>query len=418
MAYTVTVLGLGFVGLTTALAFAEKGNKVYGYDIDRSRLDLIGTGKLPFVEPGLDTALLKHLNKNFAISNNPEDAVKNSDFVFLCVGTPCDDDGQADLRYIFSAIDSFASVLDDDKFRVIIVKSTVPPSTTSEKVIPYLKAKGLAIGEAFSVANNPEFLREGYCWDDAMNADRIVCGVADQKGEKMLRELYSNFDAPFFSVSLNTGEFIKYLSNTLLATMISYSNEMSIIASVIGDIQIKEAFKILHLDRRWGGCNMSSYVYPGCGYGGYCLPKDTRAMYQASKLKGYEPMILKNVIDINDNMPQYIVDKIKNSARQTDRIGILGLSFKPGSDDVRDSSAAKIIKILIDNNYKNIIAYDPIANESFDKEYRIDSLKYCKTMDELCQSSDVIVLVTAWKEFYGVDKKYPDKRFVDCRYYL
>ncbi|OPD37870.1 UDP-glucose 6-dehydrogenase [Clostridium botulinum] len=418
MKYTITVFGLGFVGLTTALAFAEKGNKVYGYDVDSERSKIIENGKLPFVEPGLDSALTKHVNKNFSVVDNIEIAVKESNFIFLCVGTPCKENGEADLKYIYSVIDIISSYLNDEKYKVVVIKSTVPPSTTSERVMTYLEEKGLKVSENFSVANNPEFLREGHCWDDMMNSDRIVCGVSDKKGEDMLSSLYENFNTPFFSVSLNTGEFIKYLSNTLLATMISYSNEMSKVADVIGDIQIKEAFKILHMDKRWKTGNMASYVYPGCGYGGYCLPKDTQAMYEKSTLKGYEPMILKNVISINNSMPNFMADKIMKAINKEDKIGVLGLSFKPGSDDVRDSPSAKIIKILIDKGYKNILVYDPIANIAFKEKYKFNKINYCNNIDSLCNNSDILALVTAWDEFKNLKKEYPNKKFIDCRYFL
>ncbi len=418
MKYTITVFGLGFVGLTTALAFAEKGNKVYGYDIDSERAKLIKNSELPFVEPGLDVALNKHINKNFTVIDNIEIAVKESNFIFLCVGTPCKENGEADLKYIYSVLDMISSYLNNEKYKVLVIKSTVPPSTTSERVMSYLEERGLKISENFSVANNPEFLREGHCWDDMINADRIVCGVSDKKGEEMLSLLYENFNIPFFAVSLNTGEFIKYLSNTLLATMISYSNEMSKVADVIGNIQIKEAFKILHMDKRWQTGNMSSYVYPGCGYGGYCLPKDTQAMYEKSTLKGYEPMILKNVISINNSMPDFMADKIMKAINKEDKIGILGLSFKPGSDDVRDSSSAKIIRILIDKGYKNILAYDPIANRVFKEKYKFNEVNYCNNIDSLCNNSDILVLATAWDEFKNLKKKYPNKKIVDCRYFL
>ncbi|ENK0555909.1 UDP-glucose/GDP-mannose dehydrogenase family protein [Clostridium botulinum] len=418
MKSTITVFGLGFVGLTTALAFAEKGNKVYGYDTDNIIAETIKNGVLPFVEPGLDNALTKHINNGFTIVNDPKSAVSESDFIFLCVGTPCGEKGEADLKYIYSVIDNIYLQLNDDKYRVVVIKSTVPPSTTSERVIPYLKNKGLEVGEKFTVANNPEFLREGHCWDDMINADRIVCGVSDKKGEDMLLSLYENFNIPFYAVSLNTGEFIKYLSNTLLATMISYSNEMSKVAYTIGDIQIKEAFKILHMDKRWKTGNMSSYVYPGCGYGGYCLPKDTQAMYEKSTSKGYEPMILKNVIKVNNSMPDFMTDKIIRDINEEDKVGILGLSFKPGSDDVRDSSSAKIIKILIDKGYKNILVYDPIANKVFKEKYKFKEIDYYNDIDSLCNNSDILVLATAWNEFIDIKEKYPNKKIVDCRYLL
>jgi UDPglucose 6-dehydrogenase len=416
--FTITVIGLGFVGLTTALGFAEKNNKVYGFDIDNQKINNLKSGKLPFVEPGLDKALARHINENFIISTDVKASVEKSDFIFICVGTPSGENGEADLKYIYNAIDMFSSVLLDGKYRVIVIKSTIPPSTTSKKVIPYLNDNGLNPGDLFSIANNPEFLREGNCWDDMMNSDRIVCGVMNQQAEQMLKLLYSSFKAPFFAVSLNTGEYIKYLSNTLLSTMVSYANEMSKIADAIGGIEVKEAFEILHLDKRWNGAIMASYVYPGCGYGGYCLPKDTKALYANALSNGYESLLLKNVSSINDSMPKVMTNKIKRIAKPSDKIGILGLSFKPGSDDVRDSSSAKIINLLLDSGYCNILAFDPLANKSFEEEYNISHIIYYDDVHRLCEKTDILVLVTAWEEFAGINKKYPEIPIIDCRYFL
>lgn len=366
----------------------------------------------------MDNALARNLNESFFAGKDPLSAVRESDFIFLCVGTPCGENGEADLQYLYAAIDTFAPVIDDGKYRVIVVKSTVPPSTTSERIIPYLQSKGYFPGTQFGVANNPEFLREGKCWEDMVNADRIVCGIGDEKSETMLRSLYESFNAPFFAVSHNTGEFIKYLSNTLLATMISFSNEMSKAADAIGDISVRDAFKILHLDRRWAGCEMKSYVYPGCGFGGYCLPKDTQAMTAKAISKGYKPEILQSVIKTNESMPGFMAEKIMTAARQEEKIGIMGLSFKPGSDDVRDSSSAKIIKQLLAGGYKRIYAFDPVANEAFAKEYSLGEVVYCDSLQSLCESADVLVIATAWPEFAGVNKLYPQKPMVDCRYFL
>lgn len=418
MPFTITVFGLGFVGLTTALGFADKGNTVYGCDIDKTRTGLLKSGEIPFAEPGLPNALKRNLESNFKVTGEPISAALKSDFIFICVGTPNSNTGKADLSYIKSVLDSIAPVLSDGKFRAVVIKSTVPPSTTSEVIIPYLTSKGLNVGGSFGVANNPEFLREGKCWDDFTNPDRIVCGVCDRRSAEMLGLLYSTFDAPFCEVSLNTGEFIKYLSNTLLATMISYSNEMSLIADAIGGIEVKKAFEVLHMDRRWGGCSMTSYVYPGCGYGGYCLPKDTQALYAKSCEKGFEPELLHNVIITNSNMPRFIEEKIISNAKPSDTIGILGLSFKPESDDVRDSASAKIIALLQKDGFKSIAAYDPVANTLFDRKYEFENIKYCSCADELCKISDILVIATAWSEFRNINKKFPDKIFIDARYYL
>lgn len=412
----VTVFGLGFVGLTTALGFADSGIKVYGVEVNPERVDTLNSGKLPFFEPGLDDALIRNLNKNFIITDDLDSAISESDCVYYCVGTPYGDGGQADLTYLFSAIDSTLDAINDDKFRVLVTKSTIPPTTTSEKIIPYIGDKNFKVGSQIGVANNPEFLREGHCWDDFINADRIVLGVSDEKSEEILKELYSSFTCPIFTVSLNTGEFIKYLSNTLLATLISYSNEMSIIADTLGGIDVAEAFRILHMDKRWNNCNMTSYVYPGCGYGGYCLPKDTNAIYALTESKGFDAQILKNVINTNDNISNFIVDRITKNISKEDKIGVLGLSFKPGSDDVRDTAAARIIKELLARGYSNIIAYDPLAIEEFKKFYDLN-INYLNSKEEIIDLADEIIILTAWDEFKDL-KELTDKPIIDCRYML
>ena len=392
----ITVFGLGFVGLTTALGFADKDNKVYGVEVSQERIDTLNSGKLPFHEPGLDEALCRNLNRNFFITNDLTKAIKESDCVYYCVGTPYGENGQADLTYLFSAIESTLNEIKDDKFRVLVTKSTIPPTTTQEKIVPFVEEKGFKVGENIGVVNNPEFLREGHCWDDFINSDRIVLGVSDNKSEEILRKLYESFTCPIFTVSLNTGEFIKYLSNTLLATMISFSNEMSMIADNFGDIDVANAFRILHLDKRLKDSGIASYIYPGCGYGGYCLPKDTNAIYALSKSKGFTPEILENTIKTNNNMHVFITDKITRNISKEDSIGILGLSFKPGSDDVRDTPAAKVIGELIKRGYENITAYDPLAIEEF-RNYYDYPITY-DTMKNVLES-DVVVILTAWDEF-------------------
>lgn len=412
----VTVFGLGFVGLTTALGFADKGIKVHGVEVDSKKVELLNSGKLPFFEPGLDDALKRNLNKTFFITDNLESAIAESDCVYYCVGTPYGEGGKADLKYLFSAIDTTLNHVNDSKFRVLVTKSTIPPTTTSEEIIPFIESRGFDAGVDVGVANNPEFLREGHCWDDFINADRIVLGVCDSKSEDILKKLYSSFSCPIFVVSLNTGEFIKYLSNTLLATLISFSNEMSIIADTLGDIDVSKAFKILHEDKRWKNANITTYIYPGCGYGGYCLPKDTNAIYSLTNSRGFDAKILKNVIETNDNISSVIADKITKNINKDSKIGILGLSFKPESDDVRDSAAARIIEILINRGYSNIIAYDPMAIVEFKKVYNFN-IEYTTSKDEVIESANELVILTAWNEFKDL-KTLTDKKIVDCRYML
>lgn len=414
---TVTVLGLGFVGLTTALGLAGKGHRVYGFDVDVTRRETIASGQLPFLEPGLDEALKQELNQHFHLTDAPAHAVSESECVFFCVGTPYGDNGQADLTYLFSAIDMALAGTDAEKFRVFVVKSTVPPSTVQDRVIPYLKEHSEFYGNTLGAANNPEFLREGHCWEDFIHADRIVLGVCDPQSEQLLRELYRDFSCPIFAVTPNTGEFIKYLSNSLLATMISYSNEMSLLADAVGGIEVAQAFRVLHMDKRWGGCNMTSYVYPGCGYGGYCLPKDTNALLALSRSKGFEPGILTQVISTNDQMPERIAERIMKQADQQARIAILGLSFKPGSDDVRQSPAAPILRILQQKGYHNLVAYDPVANSLFQHVYPDIALQYEDSMAQALHGAAFAVILTAWPEFADISQ-HTDAAIVDCRYML
>ncbi len=414
----VTVVGLGFVGLTTALGFAEYGHTVYGIEVNEARLATIKGGNLPFLEPGLDKALERHLNNNFIPCTDWYKAVTESDFIYYCVGTPYGENGEADLTFLYGAIEQTLSAINDGKFRVLVTKSTIPPGTTQNRVIPFIEKKGFTVGKTFGVANNPEFLREGHCWDDFINADRIVLGVSDEKSADMLKSLYEKAGCPVHTVSLNTGEFIKYLSNTSLALLISYSNEMSMAADALGNIDVAKAFRILHEDKRWQTGSIRTYFYPGCGYGGYCLPKDTNAFYANAKSAGFDGQILKNVISVNDNMPKITANRIKKACENNPErtIGILGLSFNPGSDDVRDTPAAKIIQKLNDAGYKKIISYDPVAINEFKNHYNVIS-DYAASIDEVISKSDVIAITTAWKDFKDLKSK-TDKTIVDCRYML
>lgn len=414
----VTVVGLGFVGLTTALGFAEYGHRVYGIEADEDRLATIRAGRLPFLEPGMDEALKRHLDRNFIPTQDWEKAVSDSDVIYYCVGTPYGEDGQADLTYLFGAMEQTLDAIHDDRFRVLVTKSTIPPLTTQRYVIPFLEGHGVRVPEQIGVANNPEFLREGHCWEDFTNADRIVLGVSDSRSEAYLKKLYEKEPAPICCVSLNTGEFIKYLSNTGLACLISFANEMSMAADAFGGIDVADAFRILHMDKRWQTGTIRSYFYPGCGYGGYCLPKDTNAFYAAAKGRGFDGRILKSVIELNDNMPRSAAQRIIRAAGADKAacIGVLGLSFNPGSDDVRDTPSAKIIRALNEAGYRNIAAYDPVAMPEFQKHYQLDCV-CLPSCGAVLEKANVVAITTAWPEFKNI-KERTDKPVVDCRYML
>lgn len=414
----ITILGLGFVGLTTGLGFAKKGFKTYGFDINEERLNTLKQFNIPFYEPHLNEVLQETHNKTFFLDADFEEAIKNSKAVFICVGTPSNNDGSANLQFIFNTIEQILSV-DAPQYQVIVTKSTVPPSTVAKKVIPFVKDKLAKLPERkIGFASNPEFLREGYCWEDFIRPDRIVIGVEENDSQEILNEIYAPFDAPIHYVSYNTAEYIKYLSNTLLSTLISFSNEMSIIGERIGDIDIPSAFKILHEDKRWYGspASMAKYVYPGCGYGGYCLPKDTSALVQIAMENGFAPKMLSANLDINHEIKHFIAHKIEDEVPLWESIGILGLSFKPDSDDVRFTPSKNIIQLLIQKGYKCLYAYDPHANEEFKKSYPYLNLYYCKSLDEILDHAENIVILTGWKEFSDQKEKILSKKVFDYRY--
>lgn len=416
----ISIFGLGFVGLTTAVGFAQKGLKVYGYEIDPQKAQLLREGKIPFHEEGLSKAMQNVLDKFFFVTYNTHEALQDSDIIFYCIGTPMDDDGSADLGYLLQAIESTCkNITLCSKQPILIIKSTIPPSSCEEVFIPFIRGLGLNVNcekksDVF-LLNNPEFLREGTAYQDFMQPDRIVIGSPNAEKFDIVQTIYEPFYAPIFFTSLNTAEFIKYLSNTMLATNISFANEMSMIAQTIGDIDIKKSFEILHQDKRFYGnpSGISTYVYPGLGFGGYCLPKDTLALSKKAKDKGFETKILNSVLQTNEDIINFYVEKIKKEIPPTAKLCILGLSFKPNSDDVRDSKSATFIKKLLSEGYNNIIAYDPIANDIFAQTYNFPIL-YAKKLDEAIHGADLTIICTGWDDFKEIDhsKKKLNLRFI------
>lgn len=406
----IAVIGLGFVGLTTSLGLADKGHNVTGYDKDENKSVLISKGKTPFLEPGLQQALDVSLNKTFNIAESMEKAVCKADVIFFCVGTPCDSYGDANLNYLIDAVKEAARYANKDA--VFTVKSTVPPLTIRNILTSYCSN--------FSLAMNPEFLREGHAWEDFIFPDRIVIGCESDNAWKKLNTVYSDFECSVHRTSTTTAEFIKYLSNSMLATMISFSNEMAGLAECLGDINIADAFHILWEDKRIKNSGIAHYLYPGCGYGGSCLPKDTTALLSLSKKEKIDMPLLSSVVSINNNMASKTARKIikyVNSSR-SQNIGILGLSFNPGSDDVRNSPAAGIIEELSKLGCKDILVYDPVANLNFKSNYNMNEITYCDSVAEVFKFCDIVAVVTTWDEFKGLKIKYPNKTIIDCRYFL
>lgn len=412
----ISVMGLGFVGLTSALGFCSLGNKVYGFDKNPERLNTLKNNKIDFKEPYLPKIHAKYLNKKFFLDATLETAVKESELIFLCVGSPCQESGEVDLSQITDAVKEIISVLPDDgKHRSIVIKSTVPPLTCKNSVEPLVRASGIS-EERLSVASNPEFLREGYCWEDFTNPGKIIIGVKDEEAKKQLLALYKPMKNAIHVFSTNGAEFSKYLSNVMLSTLISMSNEFAAAADTFGDINIPAVFDALHDDSRLRNSGIASYIYPGCGFGGYCLPKDTKAFYAAMKNAGHDSKLIEEVLNINEEAAKRLSDKVTKNTNPADSIGVLGLSFKPGSDDVRETPSAKLISSLIAKGYKSIIAYDPIAIESFKKLYPSLDITYVTSAKEVFEKCSNIVIATAWTEFKTLD--YTGKTVYDGRYIL
>lgn len=411
------VIGLGFVGLTTALGFSESGVPTIGYDTDYSKLDLIKSGKIPFYEPELKEALSRNLSKNFAIAENFSQLIDNSEIIFICVGTPKGSDGGADISQIKSVFDTISGRVKETDEKIVLIKSTVPPSTT-DKMQDYIYTINPNLKEKILIGMNPEFLREGHAWEDFMRPDRIVVGIKCHKeGQKKIKEIYKSFGKDIIITSSRTAEFLKYLSNSLLSTLISFSNEMSVVAKKIGEIDVEKAFKTLHLDKRFFGnpANIVSYIYPGCGYGGYCLPKDTEAIAKLSANLGFRPALLEGNLSMNSEIMNILLsDFINEYVDRSTKIGILGLSFKPDSDDIRETPAYQCIKIMRDEGYHDIMAYDPMAMSNFSQRYPELGIAYAGDSNEVISKSTVVFILTAWREFSKLD--YTNKKVYNLRY--
>lgn len=416
----IAVIGLGFVGLTTALGFSFKKKKVYGFDADKGLLRSLGQGKCRIQEPFLEKILRRELGKNFFAVESLKEAVRRSRVIFFCVGTPdMAATGEADLSHLLRAVQDVLSVIDKGVYKTLVVKSSVPPSSTDEIIKPFIEQQGFKVGKDVGLVCNPEFLREGSAWLDFIKPDRIILGEMQKRDGDILEKLYKPFAAPVVRVSLNTAEFIKYLSNALLSNLISFSNEMSMMAGAIGGIDIKKAFLALHQDRRWSGkpAAMTTYVYPGCGFGGYCLPKDTRALRYLSRKKGFEPLMIDSALLVNDKIKEHVCCCLEESLSKQDCLGVLGLSFKAESDDVRGTPAKDIIELFLKKGFKKIVAYDPQACDNFRTCYDLP-IEYAKNMDQVFKKARKIVILTGWKEFKNKIRPGVKDKVLDFRYIL
>ena len=402
----ITVIGTGYVGLVTGACFSKMGNKVYCVDIDESKIDGLKNGVLPIFEPHLGTMVKNGQEKGDLIfTTEILEALDNTDIIFIAVGTPMAEDGSADLDYVFSAASDIAENITHDS--LVVVKSTVPVGTcfkVKEHIENILKEKNSDV--KIDIASNPEFLKEGRAIEDCMHPDRIVIGAENPEVFDKLKDLYSSFvlnHDRFILMDIKSSEMTKYVANAMLATKISFMNEIANICEVTG-ANVQKVRLGIGSDKRIG----YDFIYAGCGYGGSCFPKDVQALINTAQINGYEPMILSNVEKVNANQKMVLVNKVVdrfgiNLNGRT--FGIWGLSFKPGTNDVREATSLTVITSLIDKGAM-IKAYDPEAIEEFKKaidEKYLDSITFCKRRYDVVDDCDGLILITEWKEFRNPD---------------
>lgn len=427
----ISVLGTGYVGLVSGVCLAEKGHHVICVDIDPEKVEMTNRG-IPIIhESGLEELLKKNIGNRFRATTNLHQAVLDSELSLIAVGTPYKGN-EIDLSYIKEVSRQIGTVLrEKSTYHVIVVKSTVVPGTTQDVVLPALETfSGKKAGVDFGVGMNPEFLREGVAVEDFMFPDRIVLGGIDEKTIDALEELYGVFDkVDKIKTTPKTAEMIKYTSNSLLATMISFSNEIGNLCASLGDIDVVDVMKAVHLDKRL--CpflpdgrrivpQFTTYLEAGCGFGGSCFPKDVKALIAHGKKAGQPMSLLQSVMQINEQQPRHVVEILKKQfpTLQGVRLAVLGLAFKPGTDDLRESPAIPIVKELLALGAM-IQAFDPVARTEAKKIFGHEQISYSETLLEALNGAEAVILLTRWEEFVGLPgilaAKDPPPLFVDGR---
>ncbi len=394
----ICIIGTGYVGLVSGTCFSDMGNKVICVDTDINKINKLNSGTVPIYEPGLEELVLKNKkNDRLFFSTDINGSIKKSDIVFICVGTPTKNN-KADLKYVFKAVYSISKNL--NKYKIIVTKSTVPVRTGDkiEKILNSKKNKN-----KFCVLSNPEFLREGEAIRDFFYPDRVVIGTKSKKANNIMKNLYMPIIKKknrYFQTSRRAAELIKYASNAFLATKISYINEIANLCEKL-DIDIKEVSSGIGLDQRIGG----RFLRAGPGYGGSCFPKDTRALVTTANRSNTDLSIVKSVIKSNNNRNKMLTSKIKkimNYNLKNKIITFLGVTFKAGTDDMRESPSLKIIPQLIKKG-SLIKYYEPTGSK---KEFnKLKHLKYCTNLREACKNSDLVIIHTEWNEFKQLNFK-------------
>lgn len=399
----ISIVGTGYVGLVTGLSLATLGHKVICIDNDKNKILKINKGDSPFFESGIHELLKRVSGKEtFYATENLKKSVLESDITIIAVGTPTFNN-KIDLSYIKKAAEQIGKALGKvKKYHVVAVKSTILPGITEEIVKPIIERYSKKhVGKDFGLCMNPEFLREGSAIEDALHPDRIVIGQIDAKSGKEFAKIYEKVSAPKIFTNLWTAEMIKYAANSLLATLISFSNEIARISEATGKVDVVDVWKGVHLDKRLGPYigkrqvkpEVLSYILSGCGFGGSCLPKDIKALASFANELKVDAKIIKGVIDVNKTQPHRVILLLKNALGENlkdKRIAVLGLSFKPNTDDTRESPAFLIIEELISEGAK-VISHDPMAHR--------EDIPRASTVEEAIKNADATIVVTAWAEY-------------------
>lgn len=396
----ITVAGTGYVGLVTGVCLAEVGHYVTCVDVDEKKVELMKKGISPIYEPGLDLLMSNNMDKlNFTVDY--KSAYKDADVIFIGVGTPEKKDGSANLSYVFEVAEQIAKNI--EKECVVVIKSTVPIGT-NDKIESFIK-NNMKNDIEIHIASNPEFLAQGTAVKDTLYSSRIVIGAESEYAANVLREVYSHFQSPIVVTNRRSAEMIKYASNDFLALKISYINEIANLCEIVG-ADIEDVAKGMGFDKRIG----NKFLNAGIGYGGSCFPKDTKALNWLASFNDNELKTIKAAIEVNENQKFKLLKKSKkyyNDFRELN-VAILGLTFKPGTDDLREAPSLVNIPIMIEEGC-NIKAWDPIGIDKFKKIYP-NEINYCDTIQETLDDTDICFIFTEWDEIKNLDIKEFEKR--------
>ena len=394
----IAMVGTGYVGLVSGACFSEFGVDVVCVDKDANKIDKLNSGETPIYEPGLNSLIAKNTEAGrLSFTTDLPAAVKGADAVFIAVGTPSRrGDGHADLTYVYDAAREIASAMNG--YTVVVTKSTVPVGTGDEveKIMRETSPEG-----KFDVASNPEFLREGSAINDFMRPDRVVIGALDEKVQEIMRSLYRPLfliETPILFTARRTAELIKYAANTFLATKITFINEIADLCEQVG-ADVQDVAKGIGLDGRIG----SKFLHAGPGYGGSCFPKDTLALVKTAQDFDRPIKIVEAVVEVNENRKRHMADKITNACGGSvkgKKVAVLGLTFKPNTDDMRDSPSLEIVPALIEGGAE-VSAFDPQGMD--EAREMLDGVNWCESSYEALEGADVVTLVTEWNEFRALD---------------